>query len=242
MWFEDRFIYFPTRGGRVRGPGQDVWLRANDGVKLHARYIAQPRARLHLLYLHGNAGNLADRSELIAGLARLGENLLAIDYRGYGNSEGEPSEAGLYLDAHAAYDWLVAQSAPEHVVVIGKSLGGGPATELAVTRAIGGLVLEATFTSIADMAELSIPWLPARHLLRTRFDNLGKIARARAPKLFVHSRADDVIPFAMGERLYAAAREPKRCLWLARARHNDADTTEADEVGVAMREFLASLA
>jgi uncharacterized protein len=241
MIFEDALIYFPTRGGRVTAPGQDVWLRAEDGVKLHAFHSGPDDAEHTLLYLHGNAGNLAGRSEVIEFLARLGVGVLALDYRGYGQSEGKPSEPGLHADARAAYAWLRERGPPGRIVVFGESLGGGPACELALHHPIGGLVLHSAFTHIPDMAALSFPWLPVRYLARTRFDNLAKIARIEAPKLLVHSRRDEVVPFAMSERLLRAARPPVQHLWLEHSLHNDAYFVEARRLGQAMRAFIASL-
>jgi fermentation-respiration switch protein FrsA (DUF1100 family) len=241
MALEDSLIYFPTRGGRVTAPGEDVWLRAADGVKLHAFRSDPGGAERTLLYLHGNAGNLAGRSEVIEFFAQLGVRVLALDYRGYGRSEGEPSEAGLYADALAAYGWLVAREPAQRIVLFGESLGGGPACELAATQTVGGLVLHSTFTSVPDMAARTFPFLPVRFLARTRFDNLAKIARITAPKLIVHGRRDEVIPFAMGERLLRAARPPVQHVWLEQSLHNDAYWVEARRLGAALRAFLASL-
>lgn len=241
MAFEDRLIFFPTRGGRVTGPGVDLELRAADGVRLHARFIERPGAQRTLLYLHGNAGNLASRSDLLEVFAQFGEHVLALEYRGYGLSAGEPSERGLYLDTRAAYDWATVRTPPDRLVLLGESLGGGPACELASTRPVGGLILLSSFTSIADMGALSFPWLPVRFMVRTRFDNLAKIPHIEAPKLIVHSRADEVVPFEMGQRLFASAREPKQALWLERARHNDPFYTEAERVTGAISAFLRGL-
>jgi fermentation-respiration switch protein FrsA (DUF1100 family) len=238
MAFEDRLIYFPTRGGRVQGAGEDVALRSADGVHLHARYLAGDASASTLLYFHGNAGNLGERSDLLEYFAGLGVAVLALDYRGYGQSEGVPSEAGLYADARAAYDWLRERTPAERIVLMGESLGGGPACELAATVPIGGLILLATFTSVPDMAAHFYPWLPARWLVRTRFDNLSKIARVRAPKLFVHSRLDEVVPFEMGQRLFSAAAEPKQALWLERSSHNALFLVEESQLQAALREFL----
>ncbi|HKP59618.1 MAG TPA: alpha/beta hydrolase [Polyangiales bacterium] len=242
MAFEDRLIYFPVRGGRVLGAGEDVTLRSADGVRLHARYVARDPAAPTLLYLHGNAGNLAGRSELLEYFSGLGANLLALEYRGYGQSEGVPSEAGLYADARAAHAWLRERTPAARIVVMGESLGGGPACELAASEPIGGLILVATFTSVPAMAAHYYPWLPTRWIVRTRFDNLSKIARVRVPKLFVHSRMDEVIPFEMGQRLFAAASEPKQALWLERSSHNALFLVEEPALGAAIKDFLQRLA
>lgn len=241
MAFEDSLIYFPTGGGRVTAPGQDVWLQAADGVKLHAFHGDPGGAERTLLYLHGNAGNLAGRSTIIEFFLRQGVRVLALDYRGYGQSEGKPSEAGLYADALAAYRWLAAREPAQRIVVFGESLGGGPGCELAATRPVGGVVLLSTFTSVPDMAALTFPWLPVRLLARTRFDNLSKISRIEAPKLIIHSRRDEVVPFAMAERLARAARPPVQQLWLEQSLHNDAYFVDGQRLGAALRSFVASL-
>lgn len=240
---QDRLIFFPERGGKVSGPGIDLELRARDGARLHARYIERAGAPYTLLYLHGNAGNLAGRSGLLQQLSEFGVSVLALEYRGYGQSEGsEPSEVGLYSDAQAAYEWAVAKTPASNLVLWGESLGGGPACELASTQPVGGVVLQSTFTSIADMAALSFPWLPVRMLVRTRFDNLSKIQRIQVPKLFLHSRHDEVVPFDMGQRLFAAAPEPKDALWLERSGHNDMLYSDGEEVAARVATFLQTLA
>jgi fermentation-respiration switch protein FrsA (DUF1100 family) len=239
--FQDQLIFFPKRGGTVVGPGEDLNLRAEDGVALHARWIPRAGAEHTLLYFHGNAGNLADRSPLLEAFQHFGANLLALEYRGYGQSAGTPSELGLYRDARAAYDWAVARVPANKLVLFGESLGGGPACELASTRQVGGVILLSTFTSIADMAARSFPWLPVWWMVTTRFDNLTKIGRIKAPKLIIHSRGDEVVPFDMGPRLLAAAREPKTALWLDSAGHNETFYAHGQRVVQAVRRFLEGL-
>jgi len=237
---QNKLIFFPERLGVRASPGGEAWITTHDGVTVHAWHLVPPNASRALLYLHGNGGNLESRRHILLQLEQLGVEILAIDYRGYGKSTGEPTEAGLYTDALAAHAWLAQRIPPERIFVYGESLGGGPATELAVKRPTAGLILQSTFTSIADMAALSFPLLPVRAIVRTRFDNLAKLPNVSAPKLIIHSRADEVVPFDMGQRLYAAARGPKQHLWLDRARHNDLYTLDADEVLTSLRSFIAS--
>jgi fermentation-respiration switch protein FrsA (DUF1100 family) len=221
MLFEDSFIYFPVKGGVGKSPGEDVFLAAADGVRLHAWYAAEPGAPMTILWFHGNAGNLEDRRGMFRRLRALPASVLAVDYRGYGRSEGKPSEAGLHLDARAAWDWLAARTPPGKIVILGKSLGSGPACDLAAQVPCGGLVVQSAFTSAPDMAWRVLPLFPARWFMRTKFDNLSKVPRISCPKLFIHSRDDEIIPFTMGEKLYAAAREPKEHAWFDGAGHND---------------------
>jgi fermentation-respiration switch protein FrsA (DUF1100 family) len=161
-------------GGVGPSPGQEVDLTAADGVKLHAWYFPHPQAKATILHLHGNAGNLEDRRDLVRDLQALGVNVFAVEWRGYGKSEGKPSEEGLYKDARAAWDWLLTKTTADKIVIHGESLGGGPACELASTVPCAGLILQSTFTSIPDMAPRVMPIFP-RFLVRTKYDNLSKV-------------------------------------------------------------------
>lgn len=241
MWFEDRFIYDPEKNGVGKSPGEDVWLRTTDGVRIHGWFVSHPRASAAILWLHGNAGNVEHRRAALEELRRLPADVLLVDYRGYGRSEGVPSEAGLVADARAGYDWLAERFHPSGIVVLGESLGGGPACELALAREVGGVVLQSTFTSIRDMVPHVLPIVP-RRLVRTRFDNLAKVPRITAPKLFVHSRDDRVVPFEMGERLAAAAAAPKRTEWFERAGHNGFWASEPVRYRACLRGFLEEVA
>jgi fermentation-respiration switch protein FrsA (DUF1100 family) len=241
MWLQDRLIFFPTKGGKILGPGVDLSLRALDGTKLHARYVESPGAEYMLLYLHGNAGNLADRSDLLEMMGDYGAHVLALEYRGYGQTEGEPSEKGIYEDANAAYEWAVKRVPASKLVLLGESLGGGPACELASKREVGGLILLSTFTNIEAMAARSFPWLPVSWLVKTRFENESKLRNIRAPKLFIHSKTDEVIPFEMGERLFEKAAQPKRALWLDRGGHNETFYNYRSSLANEVRAFLTSL-
>jgi uncharacterized protein len=165
---------------------------------------------------------------------------LAIDYRGYGPSEGTASERGLERDASAAYAWLVARTSADKIVPFGESLGGGPATWLAASRRVGGLILLSTSTSIPELVGRFIPWLPTDMLVRTKFDNLRRVKRVTVPKLFIHSRTDEVVPFDMAEALSEAAPAPKQHVWLG-VGHNQTFYLARSEATGAMRAFLARL-
>ncbi len=220
MLFENRLIYFPSRDGVGPSPGEDVWLTASDGVKIHGWYVPHPRAKATILHLHGNAGNLEDRRDLIRRLQELGVNVLAIDFRGYGKSEGSPNEAGLYAVSRAAYDWLLTKTTADRIVLHGESLGAGLACELASTVPCGGMIVQSAFTSARDMAPRVMPIFP-KWLIRTKYDNLAKVARISCRKLFLHGRRDEIVPFEMGEKLFAGAAEPKECEWFGLGSHND---------------------
>ncbi len=221
VFFEDKLIYFPVKDGVGASPGEEVWLDTADGVRIHGWYLPRPGAKRAILHLHGNAGNLEDRRDLLKDLSALDAAVFAIDYRGYGKSAGAPSEPGLYADAKAAFDWLRAREPSLPLVLHGESLGGAVAVELASKEPCAALIVQSTFTSTRDMASQVLPWFPARWLMRSNFDNLSKVRTLKIPKLFLHSRDDEMIPFAMAERLFEAAAEPKEREWFKHAGHNE---------------------
>jgi uncharacterized protein len=202
---------------------RDVELTSADGTRLHAWWLPGPGDGA-VLHCHGNAGNLSHRGpSLPRWRHETGLSVLIIDYPGYGKCGGSPTEAGCYAAADAGYDWLVhtAKVAPQRIVLFGDSLGGGVATDLAARRPHRALVLVRTFTSLPDTAAAVYPWLPVRLLMRNRYDNLSKIARVPGPVFVAHGTADTLVPLAQGERLFAAAPEPKAFVRLEGADHND---------------------
>ncbi|MFQ5817342.1 MAG: alpha/beta hydrolase [Terriglobia bacterium] len=248
--FEDRFIYFPVKQAdseldpRFYGLGvEEVVFRAADGIELHAWYATPPGARFTLLYFHGNAGNLSYRIDNIAFLRGLPVNVFALDYRGYGRSQGRPSEAGLYRDAEAAYDYLTHRRGvpAERLVVLGQSLGAAVAVGLAARRPVAGLILEGGFPSVPRVAQ-RVMWLPGVHwLMRTRFDAAATLRRLRLPLLVAHCTADPVIPYDLGEELFRAANEPK---WFVRFEadcHEPLYIADPNAYAERLRAFLAHL-
>ncbi|MDX2168090.1 MAG: alpha/beta hydrolase [Deltaproteobacteria bacterium] len=240
----DRFVYFPSReldGGTPAAIGlafEDVVLTSADGVRLHAWWVPAAQPRMTLLFLHGNGGNISHRLLKLAALSELDASVLLLDYRGYGRSDGTPSEAGTYADAQAAYDWLRARGvAVEDIVVYGESLGGPIAVDLAARNPVGRLVLESSPSSIAAVARWHYPWLPTDWLLTYRYDALARLPRVRAPVLLLHSPTDEIVPYAMAEELYAAAPGDKRLVPLAGG-HNDAFAVAAPVYQAALRDFL----
>lgn len=229
MFFERSLIYFPTRVHDLDPADlglehEDVTLTAADGVRIHALLLPAPSSRLTVLLAHGNAGNVShrlDRARLLQ--ERLGADVFLFDYRGYGRSEGRPDEEGTYRDAHAACDYLTqVRGVPrERLVLFGESLGSAVVLDLALQQPCGALILESPFTSIPDMAAVVFPFLPLRHLVRTRYDNLAKVQGLRVPLLVLHGERDEVVPFAQGRRVYEAAPEPKRFFAIPGAGHND---------------------
>jgi uncharacterized protein len=243
---ENMLLYRPVRSSQEwlpppSGRVQDITLTTADGTRIHAWWCPTDNwepAQGALLYCHGNAGNLSHRGEgILRWQEALGQAVLIFDYPGYGRSAGRPSEPGCYAAADAAYDWLVQarQVRPERILLYGGSLGGGVAVDVASRRPHRALVLVGTFTSVPDMAGRLYPWLPVRRLMRNHFDNLGKIGRCREPVFVAHGDCDSLVPFAMGERLFAAATEPKHFLPLEGCDHNHAP---GPEFFGALRDFL----
>ena len=245
-WFEHSQVYHPDRvltatGAELRRPFEDVRFKASDGVELSGWFFPantnSPRSHLAVLVCHGNAGNISHRLDTCATLLATGANVLVFDYRGYGRSQGRPSEEGTYCDAQAAYQWLRQRGfTGTNMIVFGESLGGGIATELAVREPVGGLVLLSTFTSIQDIGAELFPWLPVRWLGRIRYDTRAKLPRLHIPVLVMHSRADEIVPFHHGERNFAAANEPK-LFWELRGDHNR-PLADAKHFIVGMEKFL----
>ena len=222
---ESRSIFFPMKGAPPVPtnalPHEDVFFEAADGTKLHGWFVpGDPKAPV-VLFLHGNAGNIGHRWEKIHILHAIGVSVFIVDYRGYGRSEGRPSEKGIYKDADAAYAYLTGRGATaEAIVPYGESIGGAFAIDLASRKPVRALIVEDTFTSVPAMVRRSLPFIPA-FCLATRLDSLPKIMRIKAPKLVFHSADDEIVPFEMGEALFQAAPEPKRFVRL-RGGHNTA--------------------
>lgn len=228
--FENKFIYFPMKFPRGQWQPQAFGLQAEDryfetpdGYRLHGWFFAKDQAKTTLLWCHGNAGNITDRLDNIAQLRNLAINIFIFDYRGYGRSQGTPSEKGIYLDAEAAYDYLTSRADvdQDNVVLFGRSLGGAVAVDLATKRPCAGLILESTFTSAKDMAKTSFGLIPVHWVMKTRLNAVRKIKSVYVPLLVLHGTSDSVVPFELGQKLFAAANEPKEFFEIQGADHND---------------------
>ncbi len=249
LLIETRFIYFPSRGYDATPSGlalahEDVWLVAEDGVRIHGWYLPVPQARWVTLLSHGNAGNIShrlDRALLLQ--ARLRSSVFLYDYRGYGESEGSPEEAGTYRDARAAYRYLVEQKQvkPGELVLFGESLGSAVSLDLALDHPAAALVLEAPFTSVRDMARATI-FAPLAPFVRTRYESLARVPRLRMPLLVVQGDRDEVVPPAQGRRLFDAAPEPKRYYAIPGAGHNDTYLVGGEAYWRTIGDFLEAVA
>lgn len=249
-WFEHAQTFQPTRhlfanGEALGRPWQEVWLTAEDGPRLHAWFfpadIHAPHRQYVILLCHGNAGNLGNRIDVIQLLLQTGANVFAFDYRGYGRSEGYPTEAGTYRDAEAAHAWLLQQDFnPKYIIAHGNSLGGAVACSLAVNKPVGGLILQSTFTSLPDLGSELFPWLPVRWLASMRYDSRQRLPKIHVPILFLHSREDGLIGFHHSEKNMAAANEPK---WLHELHggHNSWIEVDPHSFVQAIRQFLDHL-
>ena len=239
---ERGFIYFPSRAlaadpSRVGLAFRDVAFSAEDGVRLHG-WLIPGRTPTTLLYSHGNGGNIGDRVTIARLLVdELGVGVFMYDYRGYGRSEGTPSEAGLVSDALGARAALLREGvAAARVVYFGRSLGAAVTVDLALAHPPRALVLESPFASVRAMANTVLPG--AGYLFRTRWDSLAKVQRLRAPLLVLHGDADEVVPYAQGRAVFAAAPEPKTFVTIRGGRHYDMDAGWS-EYWTAWRAFLA---
>ncbi len=251
LLFEKSFVFFPQFPGRLTGdwappglPVEDAWLTASDGVKLHAWWIPAPGAEFTLVMFHGNAANLPNRAGIYRFFHALPANVLAVDYRGYGKSGGSPSEAGLYLDADAAYHHLTAERGipPQRIIAFGASLGTAVAADLAARREVAAVVLEAPFPSAAAVARRVYPFLPGLSaLMRTRLDTAAKLRHVRVPLLILHCTHDPVVAILLGEATFAAANEPKRFVRIHAACHEDACLADPETYRSELTGFLASL-
>jgi fermentation-respiration switch protein FrsA (DUF1100 family) len=221
---------------------EDVALTTEDGVSLHGWFIPRPGAKRVLLFFHGNAGNISHRADSIRIFHRLGLDVLILDYRGFGKSQGSPSEQGLYRDARAAWDWLTKERgyAPGDLVIFGRSLGAAVATQLASETDPGGLILESGFSSARDASRAIFPLLSWLVLNRYQFDSARALRTVDSPVLVLHSPDDEIIPYALGRKLFEAAREPKQFVTL-RGGHNDGFLASRPDYERALEAFLRSL-
>jgi uncharacterized protein len=226
--FENRIVFVPATAAEFWRPSpltncQDVTLTSTAGDTIHCWYFPREKSDRVILYSHGNGANLSGWGMVIFYWQMvLDSSVMIYDYPGYGRSSGSPNEAGCYAAAEAAWDWLTTKQniAPEKIMLVGESLGGAMAIDLALHHPHRALVLTKAFTSIPDMASAMFPWLPGRYLARNHFDNLQKIHNCKGPVFIHHGRRDTLVPFSQGERLFAAAHEPKEFLEEPEGRHD----------------------
>jgi hypothetical protein len=254
LLFEDRLVYRPGSANithRTSTLGgldvEDVYLATDDGLRLHALACTASDGctakRCAVLYLHGNRGNISRRLPVAAEWLAMPDVglVLLVDYRGFGNSEGTPSEAGLYADADVAWRWLVHQRQvrPDKIVVVGRSLGGAVAVNLALARPIGAVVLENTFCTLPEVVQDVVPFAPCRWLMHNRYPTIERIGHYNGPLVVAHGREDELISPEHGRRLFEAANAPKRFIEVATSRHIELPTKDYYR---AVSDFLVALA
>lgn len=225
---ENFFIFYPDRSIETVPTNwglnyEEVSFEAGDGTRLHGWFFPLPGKRPTILFCHGNAGNISHRLENVKLLLDYGLQVFIYDYRGYGRSGGRPSEAGLYQDGLAAYDYLVEHKKilPNRIIPFGRSLGAAVAMEIATKRDVRSLIIESAFTSTKDMAKSMFLFQLLSPFLPSHYNNLRKIKGITVPKLIIHGETDEIVPFSMGQRLYRAANAPKYFFPINGAGHND---------------------
>lgn len=240
-------IFFPTRELSATPADwgleyEDVDLNTDDETSLHGWYIPHSDSHLTLLFFHGNAGNISHRGESIEIFYRLGLNIFIFDYRGYGQSDGKPSESGLYDDARAVWDYLTRTKAikRQNIVLFGRSLGGVVAAKLATEVQPRALILESTFSSAKDVANAVFPISSRLVPLRFDFNTASYIKQVAAPILVIHSVDDDIIPFWLGEKVFFAANQPKSLIMI-KGDHNYGFLQSQPDYEQALGEFMARL-
>ena len=230
MFLERSIVFIPSKypAGEWEPRGlavEDAEFVAADGTRLHGWYVEHPAPRVHILFAHGNAGNVTNRAEQIRRMRdRLAASVMVFDYRGFGRSEGKPDEAGILQDGRAARAWLAERAGIEEqeIVLLGRSLGGGVVVDLAAKDGAAGLILQSTFTTLPDAAAFHFPWLPTRWVMRTRLNSIQKIDRYNGPLLMSHGTADTVIPYSLGEQLFEASKSrEKKFVSIDPGGHND---------------------
>jgi len=243
--FQSHYIYYPVRvlstdPGSIGLNFESVSFETTDGVKLSGWFIPGENAKGVILFCHGNAGNISHRLESIQIFHRLGLDIFIFDYRGYGQSEGKPTEQGTYQDAEAAWRYLTEerQVNPSKIIVFGRSLGGAVASWLAQRHTPGALILESAFTSLPDIAARLYPYLPVRLLLRFKYNTAEYLGRINCPVLIVHSRNDEIMPFSHGQRLFEMAKEPRKFLEIT-GTHNDGFITSGKRYEEGLNAFVS---
>jgi len=243
-FMQESMLYFPDRN-IVATPEysglayEEISVKTQDGVTISGWYIPSGDEKGVLLFCHGNAGNISHRLRSVEIFHSLGLSVLIFDYRGYGKSEGKPTESGTYLDGEAAWSYLVEVKgkSPARIILFGRSLGGAVAAEVALRKAPAGLIIESSFTSVAELGKKFYPWAPVDLIARYKYATIDKVGAITCPKLIIHSRGDELIPFDQGRKLYEKASPPKEFLEI-RGGHNDGFLLSGETYREGLRPFL----
>lgn len=241
-----KFLFFPTKvhqyhPSQMDGPMEDLFFDSTEGLRLHGWFFAGKRNDRTLVYFHGNAGNIGDRVEKIRFLQKIGWNVFAFDYRGYGMSQGSPSIEGVLDDGRAAMRFLTEKIGipNEQIILFGESLGGAVAVEIAAEEPVAAVILESTFTTLRDLAHSVYRFLPEA-AVPDSYRSIDLIRRLKAPVLVIHGTEDEIVPFPMGKKLFESAPHPKRFFSVPNAHHNDVFEVAGKEYLGEIESFLAA--
>ncbi|MGD9015137.1 MAG: alpha/beta hydrolase [Candidatus Omnitrophota bacterium] len=243
--FEKKGIYYPSKE-IIFSPAdagfkyEDIFFTSEDKLRLNGWFVPSGQSRGTLLFCHGNAGNISHRVEIIRIFNQLNLNVFIFDYRGYGRSQGVPTEQGLYKDAQAAFRYLLNRGDVDQkaIIIYGKSIGANVAIKLASMVKAAALISESGFTSAYDMGRKLFPYLPIKWIITVKFDAQSAIRDITIPKLIIHSEDDEIIPFAMGKKLFEAAASPKE-FYQMQGTHNEAIFTAEQEYIRSLDSFLS---
>jgi pimeloyl-ACP methyl ester carboxylesterase len=218
---------------------EDIVIETADGIKISAWFVPVKEAKGVVLFCHGNAGNITHRTETVAVFHGLGLSTFIFDYRGYGKSEGKPTEEGTHLDAAAAWNYLLREKGvkPEEIIIAGRSLGGPVASRLAAKTPPRALIVESSFSSVPDLAAGLYPYLPVRLLCRFAYNTGEYVKQVKCPVLVIHSPDDGMIPFAHGKKIFEAANKPKRFMQI-RGSHNEGFSISGELYTRGLKEFI----
>jgi pimeloyl-ACP methyl ester carboxylesterase len=245
--FQRHFIYFPDKTvfftpNHINLTYEEIYYKTSDNLSINSWFIPADSSKYVVLFCHGNAGNISHRLESIQIFNRLSLNVFIFDYRGFGKSEGSADEEGTYLDALGAWDFLVGEKGfnPEQIIIFGRSLGSGVASWLAKEKKSRALILESSFTSLPDLGAKIYPILPVRLLSRYNYPTLENINHITCPKLFIHSKDDEIIPYSLGRKNYELAPEPKMFIEI-QGSHNDGFMVTGSKYIESIKRFLTGL-
>ncbi len=249
LFFRQSYLIFLPKKGKIYHTPKELSipfevhkLELTENQTIYLWFIpASKPTQTTILFCHGNAGNLEDRLEILKVLYQLGTNLVLFDYRGYGESKGKPSETNTYTDAELIYNFLRKQKKipANKIIIFGRSLGGGVACELAFRHPeTGALILDSTFISMPKIAQKYYPYVPVFFLIRHRYENIKKLPKIKIPKLIIHSKEDDIVPFYHGQKLFETACEPKSFLILQKGGHRNCFIEEEKKYLEEIKNFL----
>ncbi|WP_414622115.1 alpha/beta hydrolase [Calothrix sp. CCY 0018] len=234
IYFQVEKLIFLPPPSTYQDTNEIIKLTSEDGTKLSAIHLLNPNAKYTILFAHGNGSDLGTIQPRLKQLKSIGFSVFAYDYRGYGTSEGKPSETNAYKDIDTAYNYLTQELniPPQQIIAFGSSVGGGSAIDLAARKPVAGLITESTFTSIFKVK------VPIKILPFDKFPNLSKISKVKCPVLIMHGKLDEIVPFYHSEQLFQQAPSPKLSLWIEDAKHNNFPYVAGEKYPKILKEFI----